>query len=239
LWLLRCALYRDGLLLREWFISKGHNMSGGGFHVHGPHDHAVEHEASGEHSGGHSSEHGEHGGQKKGGFSLAQVVAIFTAVLATAGAVVSYQGGHTQNEALLLKNEAVLQKTTAANQWALFQSKGVKQNLAELSESLATTPEQKTKIADEIKRYKQEKEVIKKEAEKFEALSTEANDKSTHAQNPHDKLAQAMTFIQIAISLASICVLTRRRWMLGVAGVAAVIGLGYWGFAFLPFGLAH
>ncbi len=206
-------------------------MSGGGFHVHGPHDHAVEHEASGE--------HGEHGGHKKGGFSLAQVVAIFTAVLATAGAVVSYQGGHTQNEALLFKNEAVLQKTAAANQWSYFQSKGMKQNLAELSEGLATTPDQKAKIAEEIKRYKQEKDGIKKEAEKFEALSTEANEKSKHAESPHNKLAQAMTFIQIAISLASICVLTRRRWMLGVAAVAAAIGLGYWGFAFLPFGAGH
>jgi Domain of unknown function (DUF4337) len=206
-------------------------MSGSGFHVHGPHDHAVEHEAQGE--------HGSHAEQKSSGFSLAQVVAIFTAVLATAGAVVSYQGGHTQNEALLFKNEAVLRKTEAANQWSYFQSKGMKQNLAELSIDLATSPEQKVKIADEIKRYKSEKEGIKKEAEKFEALSAEANEKSKHAESPHDKLAQAMTFIQIAISLASICVLTRRRWMLGVAGIAAVIGLGYWGFAFLPVGLAH
>ncbi len=203
-------------------------MSGSEFHVHGPHDHAVEHEAQGD--------HGTHGDHKSAGFSLAQVVAIFTAILATAGAVVSYQGGHTQNEALLFKNEAVLQKTAAANQWSYFQSKGMKQNLAEMSESLATTPEQKTKIAEEIKRYKQEKEGIKKEAEKLEVLSVEANEKSKHAESPHDKLAQAMTFIQIAISLASICVLTRRRWMLGVAGVAAVIGLGYWGFAFLPVG---
>jgi len=41
-----------------------------------------------------------------------------------------------------------------------------------------------------------------------------------------------MTFIRIAISLAAICVLTRRKWMFGVAGVAAVVGLVYWGLAF-------
>ena len=91
-------------------------MSGGKFHVHGPHDHAVEHAAHG-------------GGADKG---LAQYVAIFTAVLATIGAIVSYQGGHSQNEALYYKNDAVLEKANASNQWALFQSKGTKQNLAEL-----------------------------------------------------------------------------------------------------------
>ena len=85
-------------------------MSGKGFHVHGPHDHAVEHEASGEHGGGH-------------GVGLAQQVAIFTAILATVGAIVSYLGGHTQNDALYYKNEAVLKKADASNQWAYYQGK--------------------------------------------------------------------------------------------------------------------
>ena len=67
-------------------------MSGHDFHVHGAHEHALEHEA----------QHGP---------GLAQYIAIFTAVLSTVGAIVSYQGGATQNEAMLIKNEAVLKKT--------------------------------------------------------------------------------------------------------------------------------
>jgi Domain of unknown function (DUF4337) len=204
---------------------KGVSMSGGKFHVHGPHDHAVEHEAQ-----GHG--HGDNGQ----GASLAQTVAIFTAILATIGAIVSYQGGHTQNEALYFKNEAVLKKTDASNQWAYYQAKGTKQNLAELAETLATTPDLKARYAADVKRYKDEKEVIKKEAEKFEALSLEADKKSQKALNPHDKLAQAMTFIQIAISMAAICIITRRRWMLGLAGAAAAVGLTYWALAFLSHG---
>ena len=187
-------------------------MSGGKFHVHGPHDHAVEHEAahgSGEHAAG------------KGGFNLPQMVAIFTAILATIGAIVSYQGGHTQNEALLHKNDAVLKKTEAANQWSYYQAKGTKQNLSELSAALATEPERRAKYESEVLRYKGEKEEIKKVAEGFEKQSLAADEASKHALSPHNKLAQAMTLIQIAISLASICVLTRRRWMLGLAGVAA------------------
>lgn len=70
-------------------------MSGHDFHVHGAHEHAVEHE-------------------KESG--LGQYVAIFTAILASIGAIVSYQGGATQNEAMMYKNEAVLLKTQASDQ---------------------------------------------------------------------------------------------------------------------------
>ena len=197
-------------------------MSGGKFHVHGPHDHALEvHEEGGE--DGHKS-----------GAGFVQWVAIFTAILATVGAIVSYQGGHTQNEALYFKNEAVLKKADASNQWAYYQGKSTKQNLAELAEALSNEADKKAKYADEVKRYKKEKEEIKNTAEAFEKQSVEADEKSRQALYPHDKLAQSMTFIQISISLAAICVLTRRRWMLGVAGAAAAVGLLYWGWAFIP-----
>ncbi len=195
-------------------------MSGGKFHVHGPHDHAVEHAAHDHHA---ADDH-----QVK----LGQWVAIFTAVLATIGAIVSYQGGHTQNEALYFKNEAVLRKADASNLWAYYQGKSTKQNLAELAEALATTPDQKAKYAAEVARYKQEKDAIKKDAEKQEALSKEADAKSAAALHPHERLAIAMTFIQIAISLAAICVLTRKRGMLGLAAAAAAVGIVFWVMAF-------
>lgn len=200
-------------------------MSGGKFHVHGPHDHAVEHEAQ---SGA------AHGDKHKSGGGFVQWIAIFTAILATVGAIVSYQGGHAQNEALYFKNEAVLKKADAANQWSYYQAKGTKQNLAEFAEALSTDAERKTKYAAEVLRYKKEKEEIKKAAEAFEQQSLQADEKSKKALYPHDKLAQSMTFIQIAISLAAICVLTRKRWMLGLAGVGAAVGLLYWALAFVP-----
>ena len=207
-------------------------MSGAGFHVHGPHDHALEHGAGG---------HGDHGGgDEKGKFDakFIQWVAIFTAILATVGAIVSYKGGHTQNAALLFKNEAVLKKADASNQWSYYQGKSTKQNLAELAEALATNVELKAKYTADIARYKVEKDVIKKQAEALELQSAEADKKSAHELEPHDKLAQAMTFIQIAISLAAICVLTRRRWMLYLAGTAAIAGMVYTVLAFIIMG-AH
>ena len=180
-------------------------MSGHGVHVHGPHDHAVEHAA-------------QHGGD------LGQKIAIFTAVLATVGAVVSFLGGHTQNEALLYKNEAVLKKTEASNQWNYFQAKSTKQALAEFAGGLTNDPAKADKYRASVERYEKEKAEIKKEAERLEAASVAADEKSKHALHPHEHLAISMTLLQIAIALASITVLTRKRWLMAGAGFAALAG---------------
>src|SRR5512137_3158214 len=116
-------------------------MSEGGFHVHGPHDHAVEHEA----------QHGD---------SFAGRIAVMTAIFATIGALYGYMAGATQNEALLFKNEAAIKKTEASDQWNFYQAKSSKQNLAELGATL-TTGEQQAKYAKEAERYKAEKEEIR------------------------------------------------------------------------------
>ncbi len=186
-------------------------MSGDHFHVHGPHDHAVEHAA-------HSSD------------DFSGRIAVMTAILATVGAFFSYEGGHTQNAAMLYKNEAAIRKTEASNKWNYYQAKSNKQNLAELA--LALTPAKAEFYQSEIERYKKEKEEIKKDAEKLEAATLQANEQSDAQMHLHHRWAQATTAIQIAISLAAITLLTRRRWLQigcyvvsGISGVLAVLAL--------------
>src|SRR6187551_3021132 len=110
-------------------------MSSGGFHVHGPHDHEVEHAV------GHAAGHGEKAHASTTG-SMINQIAMFTAVIATVGAVFAYMGGATQANAGLFKNNAAIKKTEASNQWNYFQSKSTKQSLAELARDLAP-PEKK------------------------------------------------------------------------------------------------
>jgi hypothetical protein len=180
-------------------------MSDHGFHVHGPHDHEVEHVA-------------QHGGD-----NFTSRLAVMTAVLSTVGAIFGYLGGHSQNAALLFKNEAAIQKTSASNQWNYYQAKSNKQNLAELSIAL-TSGEVREKYAQEVGRYKSEKDEIKAAAEKLEALSREADEKSVAEMHVHERWALATTLLQIAIALSAITLLTRKRWLL--AGVYGATGLG-------------
>ena len=187
-------------------------MSGHGIHVHGPHDHAVEHE-----------------GHKRG---LGQQVAIFTAVLATVGAIVSFFGGHTQNDAILHKNNAVFERAEASDQWNFYQAKSQKQNLAEIAASLATDPRKIEFYQGEAKRYAAEKKDIERQAKAHEENYKRFNAQSEHALHPHHYLAISMTLLQIAIALASITVLTQKRWLLYGAATSAlggaVLGIVAW-----------
>jgi hypothetical protein len=188
-------------------------MSGHGFHVHGPHDHEVEHVA-------------QHGGD-----NFTSRLAVLTAVLSTVGAIFGYLGGHSQNAALLFKNEASIVKTAASNQWNYYQAKSNKQNLAELSVVL-TTGEAQQKFKQAVDRYQLEKAEIKTQAEKLEADVDKANKSSEMEMHVHERWALATTLLQIAIALAAITLLTRKRWMLfgvfGATGVGLVVGaMGY------------
>ena len=184
-------------------------MSGAGFHVHGPHDHALEH-------GSHAEPEG-----------FAGRLAVATAVIATIGALFAYMGGATQSNAGLYKNEAAIKKTEASNQWSYYQAKSGKQNLSELAVELA--PEARRPFyADEVKRYKAEKETIRQQAEQLDRDADGWSRRSDEELHRHHRWAQATTALQIAIAMAAIALLTKsRRLQLGVYGLSAVgVALG-------------
>jgi len=178
------------------------------FEVHGPEKHAVEHAA-------------------QSGDSLAGRVAVMTAILSTVGAVFAYQGGATQSDAMMYKNEAVLRRTEASDQWNFYQAKSNKQHLAELAAVIAP-PDKRAAYEAEVERYKQEKKEIQAKADALEAETKRFNELSEHALHPHHRLAQATTMVQIAISLAAITVLTRKRWLFWMSGAAAAVGGALW-----------
>jgi hypothetical protein len=178
-------------------------MSGGHFHVHGPHDHEVEHAAHGRDP-------------------FAGRIAVMTAIFATVGALFGYMGGATQNDALLHKNEAAIKKTEASDQWNFYQAKSSKQNLAELGAVLAAG-ETAERYRKEAERYNGEKAEIMKQAKALEAAAKESEQKSDASMHVHHRWAQAMMLIQIAISLAAITLLTRNKG-LNVAAHAVAAG---------------
>lgn len=198
-------------------------MSGHGFHVHGPHDHELEHAAH------HAAEEGHDAGHHGiGGRSMTNQIALFTAVISTVGAIFAYEGGATQASAMLDKNTAAIRKTEASNQWNFYQAKSSKQNLSELAMALVTGDDKKDFYRKEIERYKAEKSEIKLAADKLEAEAAEWDRKSEAEMHVHHRWAQATTAIQVSIALAAIALLTKKRWlewgMFGVGGVGIVIG---------------
>jgi Na+/glutamate symporter len=191
-------------------------MSGAGFHVHGPHDHELEHAQQGG--------HGEHGGS-----GMINQIAMFTAIIATVGAIFAYMGGATQANAGLYKNNAAIKKTEASNQWNYFQAKSTKQSLAEVSRDLTTRANEKDKYQAKIDRYEKEKNDIKAVADKLEAEATQWDKQSDVQMHQHHRWAQATTVLQVCIALAAIALLTKKKWleyaMFGTGAVGVIVGV--------------
>jgi Na+/glutamate symporter len=185
-------------------------MSGDGFHVHGPHDHELEHAAQGG--------HGEHS-------AMINQIAMFTAIVATVGAIFGYMGGATQANAGLYKNNAAIKKTEASNQWNYFQAKSTKQSLAEVSRDLTPREDEKLKYQAKIDRYEKEKNEIKLGADKLEAEATVWDKSSDEQMHQHHRWAQATTLLQVCIAMAAIALLTKKKWLEYAMFAAGAIGV--------------
>lgn len=193
-------------------------MSSSGFHVHGPHDHELQHAAE------HEAEHAAAAKKQR---SITNEVAVFTAVIATVGAIFAYMGGLTQANAGLYKNNAGMKRTEAANQWNYYQAKSTKQALAEFARDLSPE-DRKPAMQEKAARYDKEKAEIQLAAQKLDKEADDWDHRSDTALHEHHRWAQATTALQVSIALAAIALLTRKRWlewgMFGVAGLGLAIG---------------
>jgi hypothetical protein len=185
------------------------------FEVPSPHEEAVE----------SAAEHGKDG--------LAQKVALMTAVLATIGTLVNYQSGSAQTQAMFLKNESILLQAQASDQWSYYQAKSTKGHLAEMAAELATTPEAKARFLSQRAKEEKDKAEVQAKAKELERQSHEFGERSEATLRPHERLALALTFIQISVALAAITVLTRRRWLLWGSMGTAALGIAAAASAFL------
>jgi hypothetical protein len=156
-------------------------------------------------------------------------IALFVAVVATFMALCNVKDGNVV--------QAMQQsQAKAVDQWAYYQSKSTKQHIAENSAEMLKVqlemnpglkPELRAKVEARIaaqeaaaKKYEREKAQIQAEAEQA--------GKDYDAMNVHDDqfdLAEAC--LSVAVALAGVTALTKKRWLFGVAGAFALIGILY------------
>ncbi|MBI1752568.1 MAG: DUF4337 domain-containing protein [Acidobacteria bacterium] len=154
-------------------------------------------------------------------------IALFVAVVATFMALCNVKDGNVV--------QAMQQsQAKAIDQWAYYQSKGTKQHIAENAADMLRTqldmnpglkPAARAKVEAKIqaqetaaRKYEKEKEQIKGEAVQA------AKDYDT--MNIHDDqfdLAEAC--LSVAVALAGVTALTKKRWLFAVASVFAGFGL--------------
>jgi Domain of unknown function (DUF4337) len=142
-------------------------------------------------------------------------VALSTAVLAVLAALAGLLAGSHVNEAMMSQIEA-------ADHWAFYQAKGIKAAVLDAKMTLSDAPNEQDRAKAE--RYQEEQSIIQKEAEEMEK-------EAKQNFHQHEVFARAVTMFQIAIAIAAISALTRKRkfWVVslvfgGIGGVFLVLG---------------
>src|SRR5206468_4737375 len=112
-------------------------------------------------------------------------------------------------------NEAMISQIEASDKWNYYQAKSIKASVLDAKIALSGAPlaEDRAKVA----RYEKEQEEIKSEAEHKETAA-KANFQK------HEVFASGVTMFQIAIAIAAISALTRRRPFWIVSLVFGAVG---------------
>jgi hypothetical protein len=156
-------------------------------------------------------------------------LSLSTALIAVLAAISSLESGAYSNDALLLKNEALLAQTKAADQWAYYQAKSVKGTIysSQAAQLLTSNPELAAKAQKEAERYAKEEQEISTTANELEKKVAEDSEHSSESMEHHHRFAYAVTMFQISIALAAVAALSRQRavWYGGL--LVAVVGLVY------------
>ncbi|MDB6147502.1 MAG: hypothetical protein JWO45_1166 [Spartobacteria bacterium] len=160
-------------------------------------------------------EHVQHTAQHSGERWISWV-ALSTALLAVVAAISGLLSGKHANEAMMSQIEA-------SDQWAYYQAKGIKASLTEAKMTLSPTVNEEDRA--KVERYKEEQTEIQNEAKKKES------DAKKHLRQ-HETFAAGVTMFQIAIAIAAISALTKKRQFWLVSLLFGVIG-----FVFLVLGL--
>lgn len=157
---------------------------------------------------------GAHGGGGLDGKWI-QLVALSSALIAVLAAISSLLAGHHANEAML-------EQIQASDQWSFFQAKGIKSTVLETRLSLLDALGKPVSAEDRGKLAKYESE-----SKAIEEVGHERERSSASHMARHNILARTVTIFQIAIAMAAIAVLTRRRQLWYASVVLGLIGSGF------------
>jgi hypothetical protein len=135
-------------------------------------------------------------------------VALSTAILAVLAAIAGLLSGQYANEAMMNQIEA-------SDQWNYYQAKSIKASVLDAKMSLAGAANELDQSKHD--RYEKEQDEIKSEAERKEAAA-----KSNF--HKHEVFARGVTMFQIAIAIAAISALTKKRHFWVVSLLFGLVG---------------
>src|SRR5579862_2741417 len=154
-------------------------------------------------------------------------ISVTMAILAVFVAVVSLMGHRSHTEELMTQNQAT-------DQWSYYQAVNIRRHNYEMGIDLLSMVEFKNKEqAEKVQAdYRKQADDYKKEQAEISDKAKEFEAESAHAQHKADRFDLGEVFLEIALVISSLALLSGKRifWFLGMfsgfAGMAvAVTGL--------------
>jgi len=162
-------------------------------------------------------------------------LSLSTAIIAVFAAVASLESGANSNDAILEKNDAVLNQSRASDQWALYQAKVMRAAVAsgESEFAASTNPGLAQKFQDEVTHLKAEQAPLEAKARALENDVETHNARAERFLERHHRFAISVTLFQIAVALSAIAALVKKKrlWLVALAASAGGLVLfvaGIW-----------
>jgi hypothetical protein len=148
-------------------------------------------------------------------------ISVSMAILAVLVAVITLLGHRAHTEELLLQSRA-------SDQWSYYQAKNIRRHSYEMAVDLISLVDFKDKKqADKVReKYQQQADQYTKEQAEIETQATDLEKESALAQRKANRFDLGEVFLEVALVIASLSLLTRQRsfWLIALA--SGVVGLG-------------
>ena len=161
-------------------------------------------------------------------------VSLSVVIIAVIAAIAAQWGGKYSSRVLSQLNDATFNQTLASDQWAFYQAKSIKVKTYEiardaLTHSAGATNAETAKLVknyeDTVATYKKEQKDIEAKAHDLEAKRDATRVSATIASGKGGKMGLAISFFSVAVALASICLVTKKKPLWFAAMILAGIAI--------------
>ena len=160
-------------------------------------------------------------------------VSLSVVIIAVIAAIAAQWGGKYGSRVLTQLNDATFNQTLASDQWAYYEAKSIKLKAYEiardeLAHSANAADAETAKLIktfeDQIAKYQKDQKDIETKAHDLEGKRDAARSSATIASGKGSKMGLAISFFSVAVALASICLVTKKKplWFAAMmlAGIA-------------------
>jgi hypothetical protein len=156
-----------------------------------------------------TAEHAAHAAAE-GGFRAA-IIPLSIAVMAVAAGVLGILEGAASSSAIIARSNAAIHRNEASDIWAQYQAESLKKHLYTIA--AAQPGANAASLKEQADKYAAQEAPLQAQAKAKEKETADELAASEMAIERHHRLSYATGTVQLAIALASISIVVRRRWL--------------------------